>query len=459
MFMLSLRARLFVTPSVVVLAALVATLAFVLHTTRMRVAAETGPGMRLAELLVSRTLREIGPMPDDAALLKKLASDLPPLRHVELFVRPVQPKDAHHSASETQPERAGAHANRVPNWFVRLVEPPPQSAAIPVWYNGQIVGEVRVVSNPLDEIAEIWAEWKFLAMLLCLLGIAIVALLRWTSGMALRPLADLAKGLEALERGRFESISPPVRLAELRPIALRFDNLARALRELGEANHRLIERLMLVQEAERKDIARELHDEFGPSLFAIRAEAASLLRLAAKMGEQGAKMVERAEAIGMLADTIQRSTSRLLERLRPLILEQMGLAEALRQLVQSFEERSPEIGFVLELPPQPLHLQERAALGVFRIVQECLTNAVRHAKARTVTVRLSFSAAGALVVSVEDDGCGIVPKQRPGFGLMGMQERARALGGELSLARGSLGGTRVAITLPLAESQMMADAK
>lgn len=459
MFMLSLRARLFVIPSVVVLAALVATLAFVLHTTRMRVAAEAGPGMRLAELLVSRTLREIGPAPDDRALLQKLASDLPPLRHVKLFVRPLSAVDAHPADVDPLAELAGANGGRVPHWFVRLVAPPPRFAVIPLQREGRIIGAVDVISNPIDEIAEIWAEWKFLAMLLCLLGIAIVALLRWTSGMALRPLADLAKGLEALEHGRFESIRPPVRLAELRPIAQRFDNLARALRELSEANHRLIERLMLVQEAERKDIARELHEEFGPSLFAIRAEVASLLRLAAKMGKEGVKMVERAEAIGMLADTMQRSTSRLLERLRPLILEQMGLAEALRQLVQSFEERSPEIGFILELPPQPLHLQERAALGVFRIVQECLTNAVRHAKARTVMVRLSLTTAGALVVSVEDDGCGILPEQRPGFGLMGMQERARALGGELSLARGSSGGTLVTITLPLAESQMMADAK
>ena len=446
--MASLRSRLILVPSAILLAGLAATVAFDFHWARLRVQSETNSGMRLARILVNTGLANLRATADPAAAWAALERGLPIIRHVDFVVLPPPLLVPFGGAPMVRENRRA-----VPLWFARLFDAPPAAESFPVVVNGRTEGRIVVVSNPLDEVAEIWDELKFSAALLFVLALAMVALLVRSARLALRPIRDLAEAFDRLEHGRFDELARPVRLAELRRIGEQFNSLARSLRRVTDDNHRLIDRLILVQEAERKEVARELHDEFGPSLFGIRAEISCMLRCSRNAGPGFAEIAERARAIGELVDGIQRLNYRMLERLRPLVLEQMGLAEALRQLVTAYRDRHPETAWSLDLAAEIALADERASLTLFRVVQECLTNAVRHASARSVQVRVEeiFGRTGKqIAVTVRDDGGGFPPDMRFGFGLLGIAERIRAGDGRLHVGNGASGGAVVEIVMPFA---------
>jgi PAS domain S-box-containing protein len=215
----------------------------------------------------------------------------------------------------------------------------------------------------------------------------------------------------------------------------------------------LSNRLQSTREEERATVAREIHDELGQVLTAIKINLDWLeRRLGEREGDRTLnplldRLVESAE----MAESAIESVQRIATELRPDALDHRGLAAALEQEVHKFEERTG-IGCRLQLPGAVPELSPEAATAVFRIFQESLTNVARHARARTVRIRLEPEA-GHLVLEIEDDGCGISrealasPKS---VGLLGMRERATALGGELALVPVSPRGTRVLLRLPLA---------
>jgi two-component system sensor histidine kinase UhpB len=197
---------------------------------------------------------------------------------------------------------------------------------------------------------------------------------------------------------------------------------------------------MSVQEAERKELARELHDEFGASLFGIRA-AASCIIAAADSGDPddatSKDIVDRATMIATLADGIQKQNYRILDRIRPVILHQMGLFDALRQLVDSWAAHHTDCTYRLDLPTESLTFDEDVSLTSYRIIQECLTNVARHSQARAMQIVLRYNSNAAtpnISIKVEDDGIGLPAGFRFGFGFLGMSERVRKLGGQFRIA-------------------------
>ena len=225
---------------------------------------------------------------------------------------------------------------------------------------------------------------------------------------------------------------------------------------------------MSVQDAERKELARELHDEFGASLFGIRAAASCIIEDATKTADQqSADIIEQAQAISTLADSIQKQNYRILDRIRPVILHQMGLADAVRQLVDSWASANRQIACRLTLPESGTALDrlfnEETSLTSYRIIQECLTNVARHSKAKKADVALGLDladkAAPQLTIAIEDDGIGLAPDFRFGFGFLGMSERVRKLGGQLDIGKGTCGGTLIRAFIPLNESKHVASAR
>jgi signal transduction histidine kinase len=195
-------------------------------------------------------------------------------------------------------------------------------------------------------------------------------------------------------------------------------------------------------EEERTRIAREVHDELGSALTAIRFELSGL-----RSAAQGDEAVRR--AIGRV-DAAIRATRRICSDLRPSLLDHMGLWAAIEWFVEDMAGRSG-IQCKLELEPSS-DLQEPARSSVFRIVQEAVTNTVRHAKASSLRVSARDNA-GELEIQVADDGRGIRTAElaRPdAFGITGMQERARSCGGRIIIERGQR-GTRVMLRVPLAD--------
>jgi two-component system sensor histidine kinase UhpB len=448
----SLRLRLVMIPALVLLLGLAVAIAATLHGARARIKAEIGSGMGLGRSLVAAALPDLEQAVDPGFAMAQLARSLPSSRHVRLIL---SGPDGVPFAERT-PAAAQAEAEeRVPRWFGALVNPGHVSETIPVVAKGRRLGQILIIANPTDEIAELWDEFKLFTALFAAIGAAILVLIYWSVGIALRPLRALADGLDELEQGRFDAKIAPIGLVELRRLGERFESLARSLRRVSEDNRLLVERLISMQETERKELAHELHDELGPRLFGIRADVSCILKALDGEAAGSREIGERARSVGALVDSIQKLNRSILERLRPLILDEMGLAEALRQLLLSWRDRYPEMGWTLHLPDEIAPLDERTSLTVYRVVQESVTNAVRHAGASEVEVSLDYlSADGAaakpsLHLAISDDGRGLPQALRYGFGLLGISERVRGLGGTLRLRQAEPHGAVLEAVIPL----------
>ena len=209
----------------------------------------------------------------------------------------------------------------------------------------------------------------------------------------------------------------------------------------AERENRLLRaRMVSIQDEERKEIGRELHDEIGPYLFAARAQAGAARRAAPGDGAALDAVIET-------IDALQSTNRRILDRLRPAALEELGLAAALQSLGRFFERNRANLQVSVETGELPA-LSPGLEAALYRIAQEALTNIVRHAEADAAQVTLACEG-GALVLSVADDGRGFEPAQAGGQGLIGMRERVAAYGGALTLAPAQPHGLTLRAVFPL----------
>jgi signal transduction histidine kinase len=205
-------------------------------------------------------------------------------------------------------------------------------------------------------------------------------------------------------------------------------------------------RLQTVREEERALLAREIHDELGQALTAIKLEAASLLRELPGDAEQQSI---RAASIVRLADETIQGVRRISTELRPGILDDLGLVAAVEWAAEEFEDRTGT-KCQLDVLQDDIAIDRPRATALFRILQETLTNVARHAHATHVNVRLAREN-GSLILDVRDNGKGISEEERSAgrsLGILGMRERVLVLGGELAI-RGAPGkGTAVTVRIP-----------
>jgi two-component system sensor histidine kinase UhpB len=353
--------------------------------------------------------------------------------------------------SPTFTYKAGRSA---PAWFTRLMTPELARHIFPLPSGGQLV----VQGQPSRSILDAWDDLTRLAASAALLLLSVNALAFWSVERALSPFPIIVKGLERLQRGDLAYRLPPLPGLEAGTIGTAFNGMAQAVednvqaeRKAREAESRLAERrelgLLLEQriEEERRLIAHELHDELGQSVTAIRSLA---LALATRCPEPS--MADTARLIGDEAARLYDAMHGLIPRLVPVSLDTLGLAETLENLVRDWRRRYPSLVLSLQhvLPPD---LGPSVTLAAYRVVQEGLINALRHARASHVDISLA-SGEGRITVMVEDDGIGLPADwaRRPGhFGLRGLTSRVENLGGTLSVANREPHGTRLVAHLPL----------
>ena len=396
-----------------------------------RIRTEAEAATRLAEDFVENALARAAIAPDPQAELKRLLAQAQKLRHVRIFLE-----------GEAPPAQGAPETSRAPAWFATLATPREKTTRIAA--PESVGGAVLILPDPSDEIAEIWEEIVGLGLGGALVALATFALIFLAVSRTLAPVSTLAQGLEALEKGerglRLPRAGPP----ELAVIADRINTLADALARLDAENRDLLRRMIDVQETERRDIGRDLHDEMGPFLFAIRAGVGALRRKAASAG-----VTEDCEKLDAQIAALQAVNRRILARLRPAALEELGLAGALDALVRGWRETHPQATITLNVAD--CALDEKTALIAYRIAQEGLTNALRHAGALHVSIDVRPAGAQELRVRVHDDGTGFKPGWRRGLGLRGMSERIAALGGRLTLSNGQPKGAVLEALLPLPE--------
>jgi signal transduction histidine kinase len=236
-------------------------------------------------------------------------------------------------------------------------------------------------------------------------------------------------------------------IAERCALALEKAQLVEALAQREQQIRKLGEHMLKVEEEERRRISRELHDEVGQAMLVVRLY---LEMLQQQLGAQVPGLVAKvAEAIGLIDGTI-RDMRRLIAALSPSVLEQLGLAAALRQFVASFTRSFP-IHVRLRLAPLG-RLPQDTEIMLYRLVQECFTNVIKHSKAENVLLAVHRSN-GRLHLRVEDDGIGFdldqASQKRGSFGLTGMGERVALLGGRMDIDTRRREGTKIRIQIPI----------
>ena len=231
-------------------------------------------------------------------------------------------------------------------------------------------------------------------------------------------------------------------------VAERTAQLKESEASLRESEARLQELagfLQTVREEERSRIARELHDELGQALTALRIDIGWLRPRCESLGEAAVKRIGDAHA---LVERTIDALRRISEGLRPGMLDVLGLAAAVEHHVNQFADRTG-LAVSLTMNRDEFEIDDARATTIFRLVQETLTNVSRHAQASHVAVTIAQDD-NAIRVSVDDDGCGFDPNARKHtFGLLGMAERVKILGGTIEIRSQPGQGTTIAASLPL----------
>ena len=219
----------------------------------------------------------------------------------------------------------------------------------------------------------------------------------------------------------------------------------RALESALEENRRLSLSKLKLQEDERRRLARELHDELGQHLNAIKIEAVAI-RGAAGDGEEARRC---AEAIASSADHLHAVVRDMTRSLRPAGLDELGLAAALEHYVEGWREKSG-VDVSLQVDRDIDELPEEVNITLYRCVQEALTNVSRHAGAHSVHIRVERAGSGAVELRLSDDGSGArTPWTSEGVGLIGMRERVEAIGGSMHVSTAPEQGFTVTVHLPI----------
>lgn len=281
------------------------------------------------------------------------------------------------------------------------------------------------------------------------------------------PLEAVLQCMDATDRWYFPVVDAGGRfigaVTRARILEVLLDSYGRLL----EQNRILTRRLFVLQEQERRSLSHELHDELGQYLTALRTDLGHLRWLAKEQRE----FERQIGVIEQVLTHLQGSVQRIVQRLRPALLDQLGLADTLRELVAEYRRRHPSMAFSLELENGLQGLPDDHAITLYRVVQESLTNVIRHAAACSVRIclcrrrhcpnpvcRACFAArageAERLHLLICDNGRGMSEQSAAlGMGMIGMRERVEALKGAFRVRSQPGKGTWIIVELPLPEAE------
>lgn len=451
------RTQLLVAVGVInLLAAIVAGAVSILNT-RTATRVEIEASLEVAQRFVAATMKDLAAQGRLGELNQQLPLQLKHVRHVRImFMDPVGQLTV---VSPQPSDITGNSERQAPTWFAKLVRPQLVGRAVRIVAIGHS-NPVVIVGEPADEIAEAWHDFSSLAIVWLVLNALTLGILYVVLGRVLDPLAHLSKGMLSLEDGHYATRLDLPKVKELAVITERFNTLAVALDTARDENSRLYRQLITVQEEERRQIANELHDEAGPCLFGITANASSIQNFADQLADKrGSEISRRVGEILSITERLKLLNRALLKKLRPGPLGRVKLAELLDELIAGFQRRHPDTHVSIAFGKLADSYGEAIDLTLYRCIQEGITNAMRHGQADSLAIDLLEDAAprknggkrsrGRISLSLSDDGKGIAPATPKGFGLTTMTERVRSLGGTCVIESAPLKGTIIHVEIPI----------
>ncbi|GAA6183311.1 sensor histidine kinase [Aliiglaciecola sp. NS0011-25] len=372
------------------------------------------------------------------AWFEKIAT-MQPARHLNISIENTKRSTVKGESHYQNPEE-----NAAPRWFIKSV----MADFLTHNYDMEIadgsVETIFITADPMDEINEAWGETKVFFGSIALMLSVIFFTVNLVFNSMLKAVKAILSGLRQVETGHFDLQLPHFKISEFNTIAMEINGMSRALKNAQTNNQALALHSMKIQETERQNMSRELHDEMGQSLTAIKAMAVTC-----QQPKTDVKAIT--DSIIKICDHLSVVVRSMMKTLHPLSLSELGLGATLSELVTEWQRRNETLCFDLEYDPSLESLSDEIAIHVYRIVQECLTNVVRHANASKVEVLINKDA-DQVKITVTDDGQG---KQfnPAGFGLLGMRERAENLGGQFHIESIENYGVKVTVELPYWEDK------
>lgn len=340
--------------------------------------------------------------------------------------------------------RADVHP---PQWFADWVAPKPEKVERLVRF-----GRLTIESSSEGSIREAWMSLQQLMWIGLGFFIVLNGMVYWMLGHWLKPLQPILGAINRMEKGNLDTRLPEFDLPEFEKIGHSLNRMAESLaaeRQLEE-NRQLTHLIQSHIEEERRSLARELHDELGQYVTAIKTFAVAIVN---KSKGSVPEVEASAKTIVAAANHIYDGMHDIIRQLRPGSLDNLGLAETLRDAVNVVQQQHPEMKIDLSLEGKLDALGETLNINIYRIVQEALNNAVKHAEANQMQLRLSMTEAGELQLVIHDNGKGMdihAVDQTNHFGLLGMRERVQALHGSFSVDSKAGQGTTIDINIPQA---------
>ena len=350
-----------------------------------------------------------------------------------------------------------------PEWFAHLISPLPSIQTI---YFSE--GRLLVRSNASRAVLDAWDTLKALAALGLLLLLLVNSLVFWIVGQTVRPFGKIVKALNQLQGGRLDVKLPRLAGTEAAAIGAAFNRMVDELQEHIETERRAVRAELKLSdsreltrwidqhiECERLLIARELHDELGQSVTAIRSMALSIAQRIQTLDPQAETA---ARLIAVESSRLYDAMHGMIPRLTPLVLDNFGLAEALDELLTRTRLSQPDVLIESTIDIGSTALASDTAVTLYRAAQEGISNALRHGQAKHLQLSVGH-ANQALTLTLQDDGQGLPPDwslRKGHYGLRWLTERAEGIGGELRVEALQPHGVRLIVQLPL---QPLASAK
>ena len=338
-----------------------------------------------------------------------------------------------------------------PNWFDIIYQQffsPNFEVKKNISFNAISYGSVLVSLNSRIETARAWNNFHAIIGVLFASIFAVCILVYVTINRLLKPAQLIITGLDKMRDGRLDTRLPSFNIKEWKQTSDAINQLASSQEQVFADNKQLALKLMNIQEEDHRYIARELHDEFGQYLAGINAVTTSIHQTAQT---QCPELVPEIKSIKPITNHMMEILHSMLNRLRPIEIDDLGLSQSLNNLVANWNNRSNgQTDYQLKLKGNIDHLAEPLPINIYRIVQECLSNIAKHAKASHSEVFIDYQIQKGIYIEIKDDGVAKVDDfdNTLGVGLLGIRERVMALGGQISLLANKDNGLTISITLP-----------
>jgi two-component system sensor histidine kinase UhpB len=269
-------------------------------------------------------------------------------------------------------------------------------------------------------------------------------------GLYLSPVEKILDGLSSIKKGNYKLKLPHFHLPELERISQQFNHMTQVLLETKARNQLLTKRSLEIQEEERRNLSQELHDELGQTITAIKAVAVSISN---KTTLEKRDINSSVKTIVEYSDHVYQVAKNMMRRLRPSVLDEFGLVKALQNMIDEWNDNQDNIFCDFTFLDVPTDLSESLKINIYRIIQESLTNTLKHSNASQTTVTIKkdrLDNTERINLKIEDNGIGIdQDKIIPGFGLLGMKERVEMNGGIFEFESSAGNGVKINIFVPI----------